>query len=55
MIALKFPARCHLGFHDVTALSLLLKAELPLFKTKGQRSDVMKSELAARGKFKSVN
>ena len=49
IIAFKFPRRCHLGFHDVTALSLLL------FKTKGQGIDVMKSKMAACGKFNSDN
>ena len=31
------------------------KAEVLLFETIGQRSDVMKSKMAARGKFKSRN
>ena len=55
----KFPARRHLGLHDVTALSLLFlycwKAEVLLFETIGQRSDVMKSKMAARRKFKTRN
>ena len=56
MIAFKFPARRHLGFYDATALPLLLlKAELSLFKTIGQRNDVTKSKMAARGNFKSDN
>ena len=55
MIAFNFPARYHLGFCDVTVLSLLLKAELLLFETIGQRSNAMKSKMAARGKFKSDN
>ena len=54
-IAFKFPARRHLGFYDATAMSLLLKAELLLFETIGQCSDIMKSKMAARGKFKSDN
>ena len=33
IIAFKFPTRYHLGFYDVTALSLLLKAEVLLFET----------------------
>ena len=45
----------HLGFYDVTELSLMLKAELLLFATIGQHSDVTKSKMAARGKFKSDN
>ena len=53
--ALKFPTRCHLGFHDVTALSLLWKAEVLLLETIGQRSDIMKSKMVARRKFKSRN
>ena len=55
IITFKFPAHWHHGFHDVIALSLLLKAEVLLFKTKGQRSDVMKSKMAAHGKLKSDN
>ena len=54
IIAFKSPAHCHFGFYDITALSLLLKAELPLFETIGQRSDHMKSEMAAGRKFKAI-
>ena len=52
VIAFKFPSLYHLGFHDVTTLPLLLKAEPPLFETIRQRSDFMKAKIAARGKFK---
>ena len=45
----------HLGFYDVTALSLLLKAEVLLFETIGQCSDFIKSKMAAHGKIKSDN
>ena len=55
IIAFKSPIHCHFGFNDVTALSLLLKAELRLFGTMGQRSDVMKSKMAVRGKFEKDN
>ena len=43
---------CHLGFYGVTALSLLLKADL-LFEAIGKHSGVMKSKMVAWGKFKS--
>ena len=37
------------------ALPLLLESCVLLFETIGQRSDVMKSKMAARGKFKTRN
>ena len=52
MSAFKFPARRHLGFHDVTALSLV-GAEVLLFETIVQRNDVMKSKMAAAGNLKA--
>ena len=54
--AFKFPACRHLGSHDVTVLPLLLESlEVLLFEIIGQRFDVIKSEMAASGKFKSRN
>ena len=52
---LNFPRTAVLDF--MTSLHCLYcwKAEILLFETIGQCSDVMKSKMAARGKFKSRN
>ena len=52
---LNFPRAAILDF--ITSLRCLYcwKAEVLLFETIGQCSDVMKSKMAARGKFKSRN
>ena len=52
---LNFPRAVILDF--VTSLRCLCcwKAEVLLFETIGQRSDVMKSKMAVRGKFKTRN
>ena len=52
---LNFPRSAILDF--MTSLRCLhcWKAEVLLFETIGQRSDVMKSKMAARGKFKTRN
>ena len=54
IIAYKFPGTAILILwrHRV---ALLLKAELLLFETIGQHSDIMKSKMVVRGKFKSDN
>ena len=54
IIVFKFPAHRHFEFDDVSALSLLLlvKLDFLLCETIGQRNDVIKSKMAARGKLK---
>ena len=52
IIVFKFPARRHFEFYDVSALSLLLLIRGFLCETIGQRNDVIKSKMAARGKLK---
>ena len=52
---LNFPRAAILDF--MTSLHCLYcwKADVLLFETIGQRSDIMKSKMAARGKFKTRN
>ena len=52
---LNFPYAAILDFMTSLRCLYCSKAELPLFATIGQRSDVMKSKMAAHGKFKSRN
>ena len=50
-----FPCCAILDFMTSLRCLYCLKAEVLLFETIGQRSDVIKSKMAARGKFKSRN
>ena len=52
---LNFPRAAILDFMTSLRCLYCWKAGVPLFATTGQRSDVMKSKMAARGKFKSRN
>ena len=54
-LLLNFPRAAILDFMTSLRCLYCLKAEVLLFETIGQRSDVMKSKMAARGKFKSRN
>ena len=51
---LSFPRAAILDFMTLHCL-YCWKADVLLFETIGQRSDVMKSKMAARGKFKTRN
>ena len=53
--ALKFPVCRHLGFHGITAFPYCFKRRTSAFHQQRQCSYVMKSKMAARGKFKSQN
>ena len=50
---LNFPRAAILDFMKSVCCLYCWKAEALLFETIGQRSDVMKSNMAARGKFKT--
>ena len=52
---LNFPCAAILDFMTPLHCLYCWKAEVLLFETIGQRSDVMKSKMAAHGKFKSQN
>ena len=52
---LNFPRAAILDFMTSLRCLYCWKAEVLLFETIGQRSDVMKSKMAARGKFKTRN
>ena len=52
---LNFPRAAMLDFMTSLRCLYCWKAEVLLFETLGQRSDVMKSKMAAREKFKSRN
>ena len=52
---LNFPCAAILDFMMSLRCLYCWKAEVLSFETIGQRSDVMKSKMAARGKFKSRN
>ena len=52
---LNFPRAAILDFMTSLRCLYCWEAEVLLFETIGQRSDVMKSKMAARGKFKSQN
>ena len=52
---LNFPRAAILDFMTSLRCLYCWKAEVLLFETMGQRSDVMKSKMAARGKFKTRN
>ena len=52
---LDFPRAAILDFMTSLRCLYCWKAEVLLFETIEQRSDVMKSKMAARGKFKSRN
>ena len=50
---LNFPRAAILDFMTALRCFYCWKAEVLLFEAIGQRTDVMKSKMAARGKFKS--
>ena len=52
---LNFAPTAILDFMTLLCCLYCWKAEVLLFETMGQRSDVMKSKMAAHGKFKSRN
>ena len=52
---LKFPRATILDFMTSLPCHYCWKAEVLLFETIGKRSDVMKSKMAVRGKFKTRN
>ena len=52
---INFPRAAILDFMTSLRCLYCWKAEVLLFQTMGQRSDVMKSKMAARGKFKTRN